>query len=274
MKLVTYNIQYGVGFDRSVDIGRIAASVAEADIIALQEVTRGYPANGGIDMVAELARSLPGHFHVFGPAMDVDMGSHHDETGAAVERRLHFGNMVLSRYPIVAARSLLLPRSRTFEELNLQRGAMEALIAAPGGALRVYSVHLDHIHTDERLQQVEWLRRKALAYSREGGAITGAGALGYPEPPHPDDFVLMGDFNMEPETPEYRAMVGASDPQKGRPRRAGLPVDAVASMAPHAPDAYTWRDMKDPGRRKQLDYCFVSPLLAARIRTPNGIVDL
>ncbi len=40
MKLVTYNIQYGVGKDSKCDLGRIAQAVDGADVIALQEVAR------------------------------------------------------------------------------------------------------------------------------------------------------------------------------------------------------------------------------------------
>ena len=52
MRLVTCNIQYGVGLDGKFDIDRIADAVRGADVIALQEVSRNNPANGGADMVA------------------------------------------------------------------------------------------------------------------------------------------------------------------------------------------------------------------------------
>ena len=50
-------------------------AVREADIIALQEVTRNNPQNGGRDMVAELRELLPEHFSIFGAPYAVDMGS-------------------------------------------------------------------------------------------------------------------------------------------------------------------------------------------------------
>ena len=46
-----------------------------ADIIALQEVTRNFARNGGVDMVEGLAALLPDYFHAFGPAMDLDFGA-------------------------------------------------------------------------------------------------------------------------------------------------------------------------------------------------------
>ena len=59
MKLVTYNIQYGIGLDGQYDLGRIADAVRGADVIALQEVTRNNPQNGGRDMVAEIGDACP-----------------------------------------------------------------------------------------------------------------------------------------------------------------------------------------------------------------------
>lgn len=59
-------------------------------------------------------------------------------------RHIEFGNMILSRYPILATRNILLPRSRTYDRLNIQRSALECLLLTPSGPVRVYSVHLDH----------------------------------------------------------------------------------------------------------------------------------
>src|SRR4029453_11376379 len=40
VKLVTYNIQFGLGRDNRYDLARIASEVSGADVIALQEVER------------------------------------------------------------------------------------------------------------------------------------------------------------------------------------------------------------------------------------------
>ena len=49
MKLVSYNIQYGRGRDGVFDLQRIAAAVAGADIIALQEIERYWQRSGMVD---------------------------------------------------------------------------------------------------------------------------------------------------------------------------------------------------------------------------------
>ncbi|MDP3898237.1 MAG: endonuclease/exonuclease/phosphatase family protein [Mesorhizobium sp.] len=268
MKCVTYNIQYGTGLDGRYDLARIAEAVRGADVIALQEVSRNNPQNGGHDMVAELHDLLPDYFSVYGAPFSVDMGSA-IEQGRTVDRRFEFGNMVLSKTPIQASRNLLLPRSRTFDKFNLQRGALEAMITTPFGPLRFYSVHLDHTSPSERIAQIRWLVAKVLAYANEGGALTGTSEVGFPEPPHPEEFLLMGDFNMQPGGPEYVEMTGLPDVEFGIARRAHLPVDAAMLGASPASGRITWIDPRrpdDPARRRCLDYCFVHAGLAPRVR--------
>lgn len=265
MKFASYNIQYGIGLDGRLDLARIAAEIESADVIALQEVTRGFHRNGNLDMVAELQALLPGHFSVYWPACDIDAGST-IEDGRAVSRRFQFGNMVFSRHPILASRLISLPRSRTLDKLNLQRGATEAVIDAPGSALRVYSVHLDHVYRSERIDQIRTLKERAQAYALEGGAISGAEEFGLPQPPFPDDYVFMGDFNMVPESPEYCAMVGEVDGFYGRQIRATHPVDVLAGLGRRTAESYSWIDPKDHGHRMLLDYCFVSHGLVGRLK--------
>jgi endonuclease/exonuclease/phosphatase family metal-dependent hydrolase len=265
MKLVTYNVQFGVGRDAKVGLERIAASVTDADIIALQEVTRNYPTNGGIDMVAGLTALLPDHYHVYGAAMDIDFGALAPKPPKPA-LRFQFGNMLLSRWPIASSRNLLLPRSRTYDKANLQRAALEGLIVTPLGPLRFYSVHLDHVNMDERIMQIRYLKERAFGYPKEGGSITGAGEYGFPEPPCPEDFALMGDFNMRPGEPEYAEMTGAPDPLFGRRIVAHHPVDASRLAGPSPEESVSWTDLTDAGKHSRLDYCFVSAGLAPHVK--------
>lgn len=271
MKFVSYNIQYGIGMDGRFDLGRIAKSIEGADIIALQEVTRGFVKNNHADLVASFAELFSDYFHVYAAPCDVllDISV---ENGRRIERHFQFGNMILSRWPILATRHLLLPRSRTIDKLNLQRGALEAVIAAPDGPVRVYSVHLDHVSPDERLSQIRYLKDRVLNFVAEGGALTGAAEEGFPDPPLPEHFILMGDFNMEPESPEYIAMVGRQDRYYSRSLRANEPVDVLDRLGLLSPQSFTWA--KPPGDgpvKMHLDHCFVNSGLAPRLK--NAWVD-
>jgi endonuclease/exonuclease/phosphatase family metal-dependent hydrolase len=270
MRFVSFNVQYGVGLDGVYDPKRIAEAVRGADIIALQEVSRNLPKNSHADLPAIFASLLPDYFSAFGSGVDADMGSEIID-GKAVSRRLNFGNMVLSRYPILTVRNILLPRTRTFGLLNLQRSAVEALIGAPSGPIRVYSVHLDHTGPVERIMQIEYLKQRASLYGIEGGGISGHSDLGFPEAPHTDDYLLMGDFNMLPESHEYIAMAGPRDPYYGRTPRANCPTDALDYLGKRGLDAYTWEEPKRTDIRQYLDYCFVSGSLVSRLK--DGWVD-
>lgn len=268
MKCVSYNIQYGVGLDRNYDLGRIAEAVRGADVIALQEVSRNNPRNQGRDMVAGIRALLPEYFAAYGPNYEAEIASHVKD-GRAVDVRMEFGNMVLSRTPILLSRNLLLPRTRSYGALNLQRGALEALLDTPLGPIRFYSVHLDHRGPDERLRQIRFLLERLLAYPLEGGAMSGLSEVGLPEPPHPDAFVAMGDFNMLPGSPEYLALAGAPDHELGVPLVADRAVDAALRAAGGAEPATTWVDPERPqdaGRFKRIDYCFVHASLAPKVK--------
>ncbi len=261
MKCVTYNIQFGFGMDNRCDLGRIADAVRGADLIALQEVTRNYPQNGGIDMVATLRDLLPEYFVVFGAPFQVIMGSHMAD-GKAVSTYFEFGNMVLSKTPIISSRNLLLPRTRTTDVLNLQRGALEAMVETPLGPVRFYCVHLDHISETERLSQIDFLMQRVIAYPQEGGAISGVSSMGFPEPPHPEHAVLMGDFNMEPESAGYVAICGAVDARGNIPGEKCAFYDASIPEGMAASDSLTWFDPGENDRPSRLDYCFASTSLA------------
>lgn len=268
MKLVTYNIHYGVGLDARYDVGRIADAVRGADVIALQEVTRANPKNGGRDMVADLGEALPDYFAVYGSNFEADAGSRL-ENGRAITTTFQLGNMVLSRTPIHLSRNLLLPRSRSVEAMNFQRGALEALIETPLGPIRFYSTHLDHRSPVERLSQIRFLRQRLLNYPLEGGGLSGVAEVGLPDLPCPEAFVVMGDFNMLAGSPEHVELAGQPDHEFGMPVTADLAIDAATRLGAAGADLVTWVDPKRPGdtsRYKRIDYVFTSASLAKSLR--------
>ena len=71
MKCVSYNIQYGLGADGVYDLPRIAGDVADADVIALQEVDRFWARSGLVDSPAVLSEHLPDHYWVYGANLDM-----------------------------------------------------------------------------------------------------------------------------------------------------------------------------------------------------------
>lgn len=266
MRFVSYNIQYATGKDGRVDLDRIAAEIGEADVIALQEVDRFWTRTGTVDQAAEFGARFAEHYWVFGGPYDME-ASYRDEAGRLVHRRRRFGNMLLARAPIVCARNHLLPKLGLVEQVSLQRSALEGVIETPSGPLRVYSVHLAHAAAPERLLQVERLLEIVRRGPVEGGAWSGRDykpewALDGPPPPMPAAAVLMGDFNLMPDSEEYGRLCGGLDPEYGRlSTRDGL-IDAwiAAGNDPAGGITHRWR-----GQDMRIDYAFVTPDLADKV---------
>lgn len=265
MRLVTYNIQYGLGRDGRYDLARVAAEVADADIIALQEVERHWQRSGNVDSPAVLAASLPEHHFVYGANLDMD-ASHRDAAGRLVNRRRQFGTMILSKLPIVSSRNHLLPKYATLTQHSIQQGALEGVVITPkAGPVRIYSLHLSHLAAETRLPQVERLLDIHARAIGEGGAWCG----GHPDPdagwtegempPMPAEAVLLGDFNVDRSAPEYDRIVGPLSPRYGRLNRATGFVDAWVAAGHREDEGATI----PAGRR--IDYCFVSASLARRV---------
>lgn len=251
MKCSTYNVHYGIGIDGVYNLDRIVAAVADSDILALQEVGRGIPDNGGVDMIASLRALFPDRFIGEGLPADAYLG-HSEVDGVQVDHRFQFGNMIISRWPLLFVRNHLLPRNRSEGRLNLQRGALEALIETPLGPVRVFSVHLDHLEADERLPQIAAILEIARSYAGAGGAVTGLAAWGLEEMPLVTGVLVMGDFNMEPGSTEYRAMLG--DPR--------FPLVDISSGDP----GHSFFDPKDDLPKQRLDYIFSDPQTAGYLQ--------
>jgi endonuclease/exonuclease/phosphatase family metal-dependent hydrolase len=260
VQLVSYNIQYGLGKDGRYDLERIAAAVADADIIALQEVERFWQRSGMVDQPAEIARRLPDFHWIYGANLDMD-ASKTDDEGRPTHRRRQFGNMLLSRLPIISSRNHLLPKFGAVNQHTMQRGALETVIDLPGiGATRVYSTHLCHLTAGTRLPQVDHvldLHRKVVA---EGGAWSGGHpdpAAGWTEgvmPPMPERAIVMGDFNFEPTDPEYEKFVGPWSDEYGRVIPLAGFVDSWVAAGHGEQEGITCDG-------KRIDYAFISSSL-------------
>ena len=268
MKIVTYNIQYGRGRDGRFDLDRIAGEISGADVIALQEVERFWSRSGGVDQPRYIASCFSEHYPAYGPGVDLHLaGAEPGEEGAG--RRRQFGNMLLSRAPLLTVRHHLLPKYGSLGPMSLQRSALEGVIAVRGGHVRVYSIHLTHLSAETRLPQVEALLGVHANAVREGPPMSGSGLRkewthdGMPAP-MPRDAILLGDFNMQPDSDEYERIVGPMSPYGGRITNPEGFVDAWVE-AGNAIDAGPTAEVQDCPAR--LDYCFVSAGLKDRIRT-------
>lgn len=218
MLFATYNIQYGVGQDGAFSLDRVTAAVRAADVVCFQEVAQHWERDGRVDQAAALAAAL-NYYAAFGTAFDVD-ASYVEAGGRVVNRRRTFGNMVASRWPIRSSRVQLLPREPLLTYGDVARCAVEAVVECPGGPLRVYSVHLSHTGSAQRLRQsavlMEFIRRAPVA----GGAWDLDADRNWAEnqwdsrPPEPA--IVMGDLNCTDRSPEYSLLAGEESERAGR----------------------------------------------------------
>jgi endonuclease/exonuclease/phosphatase family metal-dependent hydrolase len=207
----TYNIHYGVGADGRYDTARIADVLAEADIACLQEVVRGWPQNGYADQTAEIGRKLNRYYRFHGP-MEAD-ASTIDAEGRITSRRRSFGNVILSRWPIAWSRGVMLPKTRLAEGFDLQRGYIEAVIAAPSGPIRIYCTHLSHVGSAQRLPQVDTLLAAVRDPDAKGATWDGGGPAEFmfqeTAPKMPEAAIVAGDFNFTPDHVEYPEIINS-----------------------------------------------------------------
>jgi endonuclease/exonuclease/phosphatase family metal-dependent hydrolase len=167
VRVLSYNLHFGFDVRGWSDLEGLARAIEDsgAEVVGLQEVSRGWYVNGATDMLAWLQRRLRMPYARFAGASDA-----------------LWGNAVLSRYPIVAGEVVRLPR----EGVPLRRNALRVELDLGGGRrLGVVVTHLHHVEGPDgarvRLAQVP--RLLALVAGRPAT-------------------VLMGDLNAEPGSAE------------------------------------------------------------------------
>ena len=284
MKIVTYNIRFGLGLDQCYNLERIAAEIEEADIIGLQEVERFWRRSGMVDQPQILGELLKEFYWAYCPAFDVD-ASTANEDGSIQNRRRQFGPMVLSRWPILSTRTLVLPQLPASALVSMTTGALECVIESPQGPLRVYSLHLSALSPQERLLQIDRLLEMHKSIEHCGSVILAAGNHsnpveanhivdldwnnGEPPLPKPVNTIILGDFNSTEESSEYIRFVGEIDPIFGRGVHSNSFVDSwsVAHETTGSAESW-WPDPPDrlPGHPLRLDYCFISTELSSKVK--------
>jgi endonuclease/exonuclease/phosphatase (EEP) superfamily protein YafD len=127
VRVMSYNLHFGFDVRGWSDLEAVARAIeaAGAEVVGLQEVSRGWYVNGSTDMLGWLQRRLRMPYARFAGASD----------GI-------WGNAVLSRHPIVADRVVALPS----EGIPLRRNALRVeLDLGAGRRLRVVVTHLHHV---------------------------------------------------------------------------------------------------------------------------------
>jgi endonuclease/exonuclease/phosphatase family metal-dependent hydrolase len=182
LEVVTYNLRMGYGMDGRFDPRAVAEVIGDADVAMLQEVDRGWFLNGGQDQLAILARLTHKNLY-FNPAADQI-----------------WGDAILTSLPV---------ESVTGEPLSSYdavtgAGLLALHVDLHGTPMWLMSTHVQPTtaREDGTIDQA----REIAALAERGGAD--------------ERVILAGDFNFEPGSPSFQAILGS-----------GL-VDALASQRP------------------------------------------
>ena len=198
MRLLQWNIQWCRGMDGVVDparIARVAGELGDPDVCCFQEVAVNFAAlagSSGEDQAMLLAREFSGYSAHWVSGVDVP-------DGAGGRRR--FGNMILSRLPVQRVLRHSLPWPAEDDTPSMPRVALEAVIDAPWGPVRVTTTHLEYYSDLQRAAQVARLRElhaEALAHSGARASARYDSGPFHPFP-WPTSSILTGDFNMRPD---------------------------------------------------------------------------
>src|SRR5260221_8697937 len=207
MKLISWNIQWCRGCDDRVNparISKVARDMADFDVLCLQEVARNYPdlaGSSGENQYETLAGLFPDYTVVKGVAMDVP---------APGGDWREFGNAIIPRLPLLQVFRRLLPWPADPSAASMQRSAVEVVLDAPSGALRVTTTHLEYYSAKQRAAQVEELRRLQIEAAGHAAAPAQAKESGpFRAVPRPASGILTADFNFPPDDPMYARLQSA-----------------------------------------------------------------
>jgi endonuclease/exonuclease/phosphatase family metal-dependent hydrolase len=133
IRIMDYNLHNGFNTDGQLDLEALAQVIeaGDADVIGLQEVSRGWVINGSVDMLQWLSQRLDMPY-IFGPT-----------------EGLLWGNAILSRYPVVSVDTASLPP----ESQRLRRGYINAEIDAGQRTFHLIDTHLHHLGPDSEMRQ-------------------------------------------------------------------------------------------------------------------------
>lgn len=175
LRVMTYNIQHGhVHLDKYIDLTKTCDVIRQyhPDIVGLNEV-RGRGTRDDYTAQVETMAAYLGYHCYFGRSI-------------CIGGTEPYGNAVLSKYPIVEASVIRIPDPvdtsvcRYFEPRSLCRCVVEVPAEGAFVPVAVYSSHFGLSETEE-----EHAVSTAVT-TLEGEALP---------------FILMGDFNMEPDNP-------------------------------------------------------------------------
>jgi endonuclease/exonuclease/phosphatase family metal-dependent hydrolase len=242
-------VQWCCGVDGRVDAARIAAEIrrlADPDVICLQEVAVNLPeleGNDAGDQIHTLAHLFEGYTTCFVSGIDVP---------SANGRRGFYGNVIFSRLPVGRVLRHSLPWPPAADVRSMPRVAVEAVVEAPFGLLRVITTHLEYYSSAQRAAQIQ--RLLELNIEASGRQFQNADKGVFKSYPRPSGAILCGDFNMPPEDPLLRNLSKDF-------------VDTWKALNPGKPHPHTFHVHETSEPPYCCDYVFVTRDLVPRLKS-------
>jgi len=201
LTITSWNIQNGLGINGNISLERISETLKEKnpDIICLQEVSRFIPLADGsnTDQYEEIKALFPNYESIFGPAIDTEI------TGQ--EERGQYGNMILSKYPIKAVFNHPLPQPPDSDaKKHMARQLIEVTVETESSTFRVMTTHLEYHSFLQRSAQSEHIMHiqdQVEKLQKFSHPVDESGP--YKPLKRPIHCIVCGDFNFEPNSPEY-----------------------------------------------------------------------
>jgi endonuclease/exonuclease/phosphatase family metal-dependent hydrolase len=173
--------------------------------------------------------------------------------------------MILSRLPVKQVYRHLLPYPCEPGVAGMPRIAVEAVVAAAFGEIRVITTHLEYYSALQRMAQVDGLRAlyaDGHAHARDAKVTKDDGSP-FQTFLRPKAAIITGDFNFEPDWPEHPRML--------QPFADAAPPlhDAWQLLNPGVPHPSTFciYQKTDPGGAElHCDFIFVNRDLAPHVR--------
>ncbi|MGX1928568.1 endonuclease/exonuclease/phosphatase family protein [Flagellimonas sp. 2504JD4-2] len=172
IKVLSYNIHYGVGTDSEKNLQRIASVInkLDPDIVGLQEVSDSI-------MVAELAR-LTDMEGIFGASTEKEAPNLYRLLGIPVPKsQLFYGDAILSKYPIENIGNVSIPSASSSRYEAMCVDIDISRLTGQDDKIRFVNTHFDYLETigskEARKASVEVIERAFFSENVSLAILTG-----------------------------------------------------------------------------------------------------
>ena len=254
LTLLSWNIQNCRGCDNSIQPQRIIDHIRQLaeqpDVICLQEVARFFPEYCCAkypDQLDFFRQAFPDYHASWAAALSWP--------GNTSQQRREFGNLTLSRRPLLEQRQHSLPAANppSSEHWQTPRTALETWIQTDYSSLAIINTHLAFHCDKERRQQLVQLNQLKRQHSQLSSQPPSSGIGIYQQPIRPELMLLCGDLNFTDQSEHYSLMLAAGW------------IDAAQSGVIQ-PSCGLYDDQQWPEGPHRRDYCFLSKPAPASVQ--------